>query len=108
MTAVCGNGDIFRQHNIGACLTASFANVEIGGIRVDGQYHCAGAKGDTIYKICFYIVKDLINGVIDCFCGISLFLAKFSESNKEVVIDSSVIVEQCSYNGLDVSDSCGV
>ena len=91
---------------MGSCYTVSFDSVGIGGIRVSGQYHYAGAKGDTICGICCYIVEGLIDGIVGCFCGRTLFLAEFTERKNYFVIDRLGIVYQCSYNRLDASDSC--
>ena len=105
---VAWDGDVFRQHDMRACLTPSFANVYIGCIGVGGQKHVAGAKSYATRRVCIYIVNDFIDGVVGCFCGQGLLLAELTECNEELVVNITSIEEKFTYDGLDAEYSFGI
>ena len=69
------------------------------------QAHATILVDDAIIRISGYIINELDKGSIGIFGGISLFLDKIVDTNKEFFINSSSIIEEGAKNGLDAEDA---
>ena len=90
---------------MGACSAASFAFIEVGGIRVSCQDHAAGSIGDAIIWIRGAVIKQMVDSSVSGFSGCGLLGANFAEGMEEFVVHCTCIVEEGTNNALDLLDA---
>ena len=59
---------------------------------MDGKHHVASLVEGAVVKVSGYIIEELEKGNIGIFGGRSLLLAELVETDKDFVIDSSIVV----------------
>ena len=67
--------------------------------------HAASSVGDAVSGVGGDVVEELCDGVVGCFCGRGLLLAKFAESYKQLVIDGAAIKQERTHDGLYAEDA---
>ena len=67
--------------------------------------HAASSVGDAVARVGGDVVEELCDGVVGCFCGRGLLLAKLAESHKKLVIDGAVVIQESTHDGLHAEDA---
>ena len=69
---------VFRKYDVGARAATGFADVELGGGGVAGEYHVAGPVGDVVIGVGGNVVKKLEHVDVSVLCGRGLLLGEIA------------------------------
>ena len=96
---------VFREHDVQTRATTGFADVEVRGVGVAGQYHVAGPVGHAIVGEGVQVVKELEHVDVGGFYGRGLLLGEIAEDYEEFVVGCAGVVSGCADDMLDVQQA---
>ena len=78
---------VFQKYEVGARAATGFADVEVGGVGVDAEYHIAGPVGDVVVGVGGKVVEKFEHVDVGGLCERSLLLGELAEGYKDFVVD---------------------
>ncbi len=100
-----GERVILGHEDVSASAAAAFGFIEEASIGMGAEYHVTAVICGAIVRVGGEVVKKLVDGVGSGFSGSGLLGAQGDESGKELVVDSSWVVEKGANGALDSFDA---
>ncbi len=100
-----GERVILGHEDVSTSAAAAFGFIVEASIGMGAEYHVTAAICGAIVRVGGKVVKKLLDGFGSGFSGSGLLEAQGAESGKELVVDSSCVVEKGANDALDSVDA---